>query len=37
MDMARKAAKLEKQAGDINADAQESDSSPWQSRDWKAA
>jgi len=31
------AAKLEKHAGDINADAQESDTPPRQSRDWKAA
>jgi len=31
------AAKLEKQAGDIIADAQESDTPPRQSRDWKAA
>ena len=31
------AANLEKHAGDINADAQESDTPPRQSRDWKAA
>jgi hypothetical protein len=31
------AAKLEKQAGDINAEARESDTPPRQSRNWKAA
>jgi hypothetical protein len=31
------ALKLEEQAGDINADAQESYTPPKQSRDWKAA